>query len=90
MWGKGGSCQGGGHTPHKTMMRISSHLKDLMPKMIMNKTSAPVISTPAQTGIWKSRFMATADPMTSAKSVAAIATSAINQRTYTTYTVECH
>ena len=75
--------QGPKLTAHKQMIKISRNRKDLVPNVMMNRTSAPVISTPPQIGMWKSRFRATADPMTSARSVAAIATSAMNQRTYT-------
>ena len=42
----------------------------------ISSTSSPVISTPQIRGMWNSRFSAIADPITSARSQAAIAISA--------------
>lgn len=63
----------------------SSTLKFFMPKARMNSTSTAVMSTPPHSGMLNSRLSAVAEPMISARSVAAIATSARTQRMYTTH-----
>ena len=67
-------------------IRTSRNRKFFMPKAIMNSTSTAVMMTPAYRGMLNKRLRATADPMISARSVAAIAISA---RTHKPYTSHC-
>ena len=59
---------------------LSIHLKPLACNIRMSKTSATVITIPQVKGIPKSKFKAMAEPITSAKSIAAIAISQKTQR----------
>lgn len=59
------------------MMKISSHLNPRPSSTITRATSAIVISTPPHSGSPNSSCSATAAPMTSARSQAAMATSAM-------------
>ena len=65
--------------------RTSSTRKFFMPNAMMKSTSTAVMMTPAYSGMLNSRFSAVAEPMISARSVAAIATSANIHRMYTSH-----